>query len=83
MGNSLRTCKEKFYGAVHAGLGTWIGAGREDGWDVRGVREGCREEGRGRASPKKARKGNGEEAPKLEMPRLELGGGDGVGAGWL
>ena len=73
MGNSLRTCKEKFYGSVHAGLGTWIGAGREDGWDVRGVREGFREENKARASPKKAKKGGDAprlEAPKLDMPRL-------------
>lgn len=83
MGNSLRTCKEKFYGAVHAGLRTWVGAGREDGWDVRGVREGWREEGRGRASPKKVRKGEGAprlEAPRLEMPSLGLGNGSGE---WL
>ncbi len=92
MGNSLRTCKEKFYGSVHAGLATWVGAGREDGWDVRGVREGFRGEERrgrerGRESPKKGGKGGGEEAPRLEMlrleaPGLELGGAGGEG-GWL
>jgi hypothetical protein len=31
MGGSLRTCKEKFYGAVHDGLRTWVSAATEDG----------------------------------------------------
>ncbi len=74
MGVSLRTCKEKFYGSVHAGLTTWIGAAREDGWDVKFVREGPKREEAPhnmRASPKKAKK---EDAPpKLEIPRLDLG----------
>lgn len=81
MGNSLRTCKEKFYGGVHAGLATWVAAAREDGWDIRGVREGFREERRGRMSPKKV--GKGEEAPRLEIPKLDFGGGEAGGAGWL
>ncbi len=40
MGGSLRTCKEKFYGAVHDGLKTWVAAAREDGWVVDDVRRG-------------------------------------------
>lgn len=40
MGGSLRLCKEKFYGAVHDGLRTWVAAAHEDGWDVRDVRYG-------------------------------------------
>lgn len=87
MGASLRTCKEKFYGAVHAGLTTWIGAAREDGWDVKYVREGPRRDAVVRTpSPKK---GKVEAPPRLDMPKLDLGigvgGGKGVAddGGWL
>ena len=91
MGATLRTCKEKFYGAVHAGLSTWVGAAKEDGWSWRDVREGPPREERLRqrsASPKK----KVEKAPVLEMPRLELGlgrmqegepEGGSMGDGWL
>ena len=92
MGGSLRTCKEKFYGSVHAALSTWIGAAREDGWDEAFVREGPRrEELVARPSPKKGKR---EEAPpklemlQLETPKLDVGvkkqgsGWDGE-AGWL
>ena len=91
MGATLRTCKEKFYGAVHAGLSTWVGAAKEDGWSWRDVREGPPREERLRqrsASPKK----KVDKAPVLEMPRLELGlgkgkegeaEGRGMGDGWL
>ncbi|CAF9915987.1 MAG: hypothetical protein HETSPECPRED_002707 [Heterodermia speciosa] len=87
MGASLRTCKEKFYGAVHAGLMTWVGAAGEDGWEVGFVREGP---GRGGVvSPRKG-KGMGEEeggALRLDlpmpmpMPKLDFGDGDGIGGG--
>jgi hypothetical protein len=40
MGASLRTCKEKFYGAVHDGLRVWVAAAVEDDWDVQTVRFG-------------------------------------------
>ncbi|KAK2736608.1 hypothetical protein FQN57_000725 [Myotisia sp. PD_48] len=40
MGKSLRTCKEQFYPALHAGLRVWASAAAEDGWDHRFVREG-------------------------------------------
>ena len=73
MGGSLRTCKEKFYGSVHAGLTTWVGAAREDGWDVVFVREGPKRE-EVRISPKK---GKVEKAPRIEMPKFDLGGGTG------
>lgn len=69
MGGSLRTCKEKFYGAVHDGLRTWVGAAAADGWDVRDVRMGGREEAsprKGGGSPKK------EKAPQIEAPRMDL-----------
>ena len=84
MGSSLRTCKEKFYGSVHAGLTTWIGAARADGWDTVFVKEGPKRESV-RQSPKK---GKVEAPPQLAMPKLNLGGGDTkIGAvddgGWL
>lgn len=86
MGASLRTCKEKFYGAVHAGLRTWVGAAVEDGWNVSDVRFGVREEEvrSVRASPRKKK----EEPPKLEMPQMaELDGLEikrpaAIGDGW-
>ncbi|KAK0345920.1 hypothetical protein LTR91_016222 [Friedmanniomyces endolithicus] len=91
MGGTLRTCKEKFYAGVHDGLRGFVGAGWEDGWEVRFVREGPGEgEGRARSgSPAKKRKGGEEEGgpPRLgevrveALPALDLGvGGD---EGWL
>jgi hypothetical protein len=84
MGGSLRLCKEKFYGAVHDGLRTWVAAAVEDGWDVRDVRFGPPpgdggKNGRGRSvSPVK--KEVGAPPPRIEMPKLDfLGGGGGVG----
>ena len=71
MGASLRTCKVKFYGAVHAGLTTWIGAAREDGWDVKTVKECPPQEGTVRTPSPRKRKH--EEPPKLDMPKLDLG----------
>ncbi|KAH0563253.1 hypothetical protein GP486_002177 [Trichoglossum hirsutum] len=72
MGISLRTCKEKFYGAVHDGLKTWVAAAAADGWDVKDVRMGPpATEKKERGSPKK--KKNIEESPKMELPKLELG----------
>ena len=38
MAGSLRTCKEKFYGAVHDGLKTWVAAAVVDRWSVEHVR---------------------------------------------
>ncbi|KAM3558639.1 hypothetical protein MY1884_003900 [Beauveria asiatica] len=77
MGGSLRLCKEKFYGSVHAALRTWVAAAAEDGWDVRDVRFGPppNESPSRAASPRKAVAGGNklEEAPKLEMPRFDLG----------
>lgn len=81
MGGSLRLCKEKFYGSVHAALRTWVAAAAEDGWDVRDVRFGPApaDPGSKASSPRKTAAGGGgqkkkvEEAPKLEMPRFDLG----------
>ncbi|KAL9095745.1 MAG: hypothetical protein Q9165_002177 [Trypethelium subeluteriae] len=81
MGLSLRTCKEKFYGAVHDCLRTWITAAAEDGWAMEDVRFGPKKED---VSPKKspaksrgspAKKDQGLDALKLDVgtPKLDLG----------
>ncbi|KHJ30329.1 putative gtpase binding protein rid1 [Erysiphe necator] len=44
MGGTLRLCKEKFYGNVHAGLTCWVAAASEDGWNTSFVRCGPRTE---------------------------------------
>lgn len=60
MGGSLRTCKEKFYSAVHECLRTWVAAAVEDGWPYLTVREGPprTEPGSPNKSPKKAAPGS-------------------------
>ncbi|RKF63587.1 putative gtpase binding protein rid1 [Erysiphe neolycopersici] len=40
MGGTLRLCKEKFYGNVHAGLTCWVAAASDDGWNTSFVRCG-------------------------------------------
>ncbi|KAI5291388.1 hypothetical protein KEM52_000190, partial [Ascosphaera acerosa] len=42
MGATLRTCKEKFYPAVHDALRLWVAAAVEDGWEAEPVRRGQR-----------------------------------------
>ncbi|KAL2119600.1 hypothetical protein VTJ04DRAFT_6561 [Mycothermus thermophilus] len=93
LGGSLRLCKEKFYGAVHDGLRTWVAAAWEDGWDVRDVRFGPAPPERkaveerkkspvkGGASPKKNKVRDEQPPPRIEMPKLEFLGGGGVGGG--
>lgn len=86
MGGSLRLCKEKFYGSVHDGLRTWVKAAAEDEWPIKDVRYGPPPEAR--ASPKKAGGGQKkpvENAPKIEIPKLDLGLGKGqpVRDAWL
>ncbi|KAK4154973.1 armadillo-type protein [Chaetomidium leptoderma] len=94
LGGSLRLCKEKFYGAVHDGLRTWVAAAAEDGWDVRDVRYGPPPESRRKAngrscSPVKKggqqlllQQGGGEDrAPRIEMPRFDFGGGSSTPGG--
>ena len=85
MGVSLRTCKEKFYGCVHEALSTWVGAALEDDWPYQDVRQGPKQEdARKMVSPKKSPMKKKDAAPKLEMPKLELGeGGGGDDGGWL
>jgi hypothetical protein len=70
MGGTLRTCKEKFYGAVHDGLKVWVAAAKADGWDVEDVRAGPPREPSPQKSPVKKNK-KGEEAPKIA---LDVGG---------
>ncbi|KAK4166410.1 GTPase-binding protein rid1 [Cladorrhinum sp. PSN259] len=88
LGGSLRMCKEKFYGAVHDGLRTWVAAAYEDGWDVRDVRFGPPPESKSRSqSPVKRVPGAGKKEapivpaapPKLEMPKFDFGVGVGGG----
>ncbi|KAK0617334.1 armadillo-type protein [Immersiella caudata] len=75
MGGSLRMCKEKFYGSVHDGLRTWVAAAAADGWDVRDVRYGPPPDSRPASPVKRAGgvKKKVEEAPRIEMPKLNLG----------
>lgn len=70
MGGTLRTCKEKFYGHIHASLSTWAGAARADGWDSKDVREGPRKENNGRSKSSSPRKKD--HAPILAMPKLDF-----------
>ncbi|RDA87833.1 hypothetical protein CP532_2951 [Ophiocordyceps camponoti-leonardi (nom. inval.)] len=74
LGGSLRLCKEKFYGAVHVGLRTWVAAAAEDDWDVREVRFGPSPEIR-HHSPAKAgglKMKTDEAPPKIAIPDLGL-----------
>lgn len=77
-GCTLRTCKEKFYGGVHAGLRCWVAAAVEDGWDTKDVRCGpCIDS---KSSPKKSPRKPVpvENAPKIEM-KLDFGNGAAAG----
>lgn len=74
MGSTLRLCKEKFYGGVHAALRTWVAAAYEDGWDIRDVRCGPPVETKPieTVKNKSPRKRKGADAPILEMPKLDF-----------
>lgn len=76
MGKTLRTCKEKFYGAVHEALRTWIAAAAEDGWPVRDVQAGPAIEHDISSSPRKSPSKNG--SNEAGPPRIELNLGTGV-----
>ena len=58
----MRTCKEKFYGAVHDGLRVWVAAAKADGWYVEDVRAGPPRDVSLKKSPVKKK---GDEAPKI------------------
>ncbi|KAK3905199.1 armadillo-type protein [Staphylotrichum tortipilum] len=82
LGGSLRLCKEKFYGAVHDGLRTWVAAASEDGWDVRDVRFGPPPPTTTtQAGTPKGKVPEKREAPRIEMPRLDFGIGGGMVGG--
>ncbi|KZF24958.1 hypothetical protein L228DRAFT_236108 [Xylona heveae TC161] len=90
MGGSLRTCKEKFYGAVHDGLKTWIAAALEDGWDVKDVRMGPpADERKFKSSPRKKADAPPKldlpklEAPKMDLPKLDIKLDRGLDDGWV
>ncbi|PBP25312.1 GTPase binding protein Rid1 [Diplocarpon rosae] len=72
-GGTLRLCKEKFYGGVHAGLRCWVAAAVDDGWDTRDVRCGPAVEPRSPAKSPKKMVGPSEPAPKIEM-KLDFSG---------
>ncbi|KAL2852447.1 armadillo-type protein [Aspergillus pseudoustus] len=71
MGGTLRTCKEKFYSAVHDCLRTWVSAAVEDEWPHLMVREGPPRQDRPpskspiKASPKKS--ALADNPPKLDL----------------
>lgn len=74
MGGTLRLCKEKFYGGVHAGLRGWVAAAQEDGWGTGDVRCGVSIEKKAPKSPAKEKARNiidvqevGNGAPRIEM----------------
>lgn len=75
LGGSLRLCKEKFYGAVHDGLRTWVAAAAEDGWDVRDVRFGPPPEKRSTAAAvsasSPAKKGAGNKKKKQQQQQQQ------------
>lgn len=73
MGERLRQCKEKYYGAVHDVLRTWVAAAICDGWDAKEVRNGPPKEDSPRKSPRKSPTKKAEAPPKLDAPpRLDL-----------
>ncbi|KAL9093143.1 MAG: hypothetical protein Q9159_000502 [Coniocarpon cinnabarinum] len=84
MGGTLRLCKEKFYGAVHAGLRTWVDAAVEDGWDTIDVRQGPPPSPQKSAPPSPNKK---DAPPRLDFalpfadPKKEVAKGPVVG-GW-
>jgi hypothetical protein len=73
MGVTLRQCKEKFYGSVHAGLRSWVAAASYDGWDVRDVRCGPPVEVKSPSRKSPAKQKKVEEVPRIEMPKLDFG----------
>lgn len=85
MGGRLRLCREKYYGVIHDGIRTWLAAAAEDGWHTDDVSRGpVKSESAGMT----AAMGNQNTAPKLELPKFDLGvnGGhdhDGANDAWI
>lgn len=73
----LRACSEKYYAAVHCGLGTWVRAAVADEWNARTVRM-YGGDGKGPSSPNKSPK-KAEPAPKIAAPMLGLSASSGLG----
>jgi hypothetical protein len=73
MGVTLRQCKEKFYGGVHAGLRSWVAGAFDDGWDVRDVRCGPPVEVKSPSKKSPVKQKKVEEVPRIEMPKLDFG----------
>jgi hypothetical protein len=76
MGGTLRLCKEKFYGGVHAGLRCWVAAAAEDGWNTRDVRCGPCVENKSPVKTSPRKKAPIGDAPKIEMKLDFLGGAE-------
>ncbi|KAJ4359775.1 uncharacterized protein N0V89_000331 [Didymosphaeria variabile] len=76
----LRTCNPKYYGAVHDAVKVWVGAALEDDWPVRDVRMGPPDGKPGVGSPiKQSPKKKAEKPPQIQAPKVEIGGGLGLG----
>ncbi|KAH8812013.1 armadillo-type protein [Xylogone sp. PMI_703] len=69
MGSTLRLCKEKFYGSVHAGLRCWVAAAVDDEWETRDVRCGPSEQ---KPNPPPHGKRKEKKLEKEEAPRLSI-----------
>jgi hypothetical protein len=72
MGGTLRLCKEKFYGCVHAALRCWVAAAAEDGWNTRDVRCGPSAESQSPARKNVKKMTAVDPVPKIDM-RLDFG----------
>jgi len=68
MGSRLRLCRDKYYAVVHESIATWIAAAGEDGWPTANVSRGPPQADNGATSTS-----GGSGAPKLELPKLDLG----------
>ncbi|KIN04330.1 hypothetical protein OIDMADRAFT_159763 [Oidiodendron maius Zn] len=85
MGGTLRLCKEKFYGCVHAALRCWVAAAAEDGWNTRDVRCGPSTENQSPVRKNTKKTTAVDPAPKIEM-KLDFGREDKKAVrddGWL
>jgi hypothetical protein len=72
MGGTLRLCKEKFYGCVHAALRCWVAAAAEDGWNTKDVRCGPSVEHQSPVRKNVKKTAAADPAPKIEM-KLDFG----------
>lgn len=72
MGGTLRLCKEKFYGCVHAALRCWVAAAAEDGWNTKDVRCGPSMENQSPVRKSVKKPAAVDPAPKIEM-KLDFG----------